>query len=49
MNLDDSEVYPIMATKVRNPYPLKVVFKQCNDVLKKQTYQRWFDCCCKKW
>ena len=27
-----------MATKQRNPYPLKVVFKQCNDVLKKHCY-----------
>ena len=27
-----------MATKERNPYPLKIVFKQCNDVLKKHFY-----------
>ena len=38
MNLDDSEVFNIMATKERNPYPRKIVFKQCNDVLKKHFY-----------
>ena len=38
MNLADGMIFTILDTKLRNPYPEKIVWKQCNDVPKTQFY-----------
>ena len=38
MNFEDSEVFGMLEQKVRNPYPNKIVWKQCGDVPKRDFY-----------
>ena len=38
MNKKDEVVFGMLSKHVRNPYPDKIIWEQCNDVLKKDFY-----------